>query len=103
MINITNKEKEMLEKAIESAGILSSGQKKVLKTVCFSDYPLSTTDIASIIGCSKQASHLAIKNLFERKFILREKDSFFVYKPNPTRMEELKEKYIQKQILKDFI
>lgn len=84
-----NRDKNMLIEAIQRSDILPPKQKKTLEVVCSSEFPLSAKSIEKKLDMNKQSINYSLKSLLKRNFLLREKDGYFVYRPNYNRIEEL--------------
>lgn len=95
-----NMSSELLKEAIDSSTIIPAGQKRVLKTICAYSYPISAKEIEDELQISRPSTHFALQQLLKRNFIVRIKDSIFLYKENNERLEELKLRYIEKHTKK---
>lgn len=89
---------DLLEKAIDSSVIIPPGQKRVLKIICAHFYPLSAREIEEELALTRPSVNFSLKQLLKRNFITRIKENIFLYKPNQERIEELKARYIEKNI-----
>lgn len=87
--------KNMLIAAIRSSDILPSKQGQTLEVICLSDFPLSAKSIEKKLSINKQSINYSLTSLLKRHFITREKDGFYVYRPNYERVEELIQRYKQ--------
>ena len=91
-----NMSSDLLKEAIDSSAIIPPGQKRVLKTICSYSYPISAKEIEDELQISRPSTNFALQQLLKRNFIIRIKDSIFLYKENIERLEELKLRYIEK-------
>jgi len=93
---------EICKEAINFTGLLSKGQKSVLKYMLAFDskggVTADTIKNSSII--SRQAANVHLKHLMERGFVDRSKNRVFVYYPNKTRLQQIIEEYKTSQKLK---
>ena len=81
--------------AIEDSGMLSKGQKLILKTIVQCEQGLPSTSLMKILELSRQGLYFNIKKLFDRGFLIREKDSVYVYKVNEHKMIDIVETHNQ--------
>lgn len=86
---------DILEKAIDCLKIIPNKQKEVFKIICSRSYPISAKEIETDLCLSRPSINFSLKILLKRGFILRTKDNVFLYKANPERLEEIKERYIE--------
>jgi predicted transcriptional regulator len=86
-------DKNMLVEAIKHTELIPEKQKLTLEVICLSEYPLSSKMIEKKLNTTKQRMDYSLKSLIKRKFIIREKDGYYVYRPNYIRMEELIKRY----------
>ena len=89
---------DLLEKAIESSAILPSGQKRVLRAICDHSYPISAKELEEELSLTRPSVNFSLKQLLKRNFITRIKENIFLYKPNQERIEELKSRYVEKNL-----
>ncbi len=87
------KNKNILVKAIRNTDLLATKQKLALEVICCSEYPMSSKMIEKKLKTTKQRMDYSLKSLIKRKFIVREKDGYYVYRPNYIRIEELIRRY----------
>lgn len=89
---------DLLEEAIENSAIIPKGQKKVLKVICSSSYPISAKEIECLLKLSRPSVSFSLKMLLKRNFINRSKDNVYLYSPNKERIQEIRERFISKKI-----
>jgi predicted transcriptional regulator len=89
---------DLLEKAIAFSAILPSGQKRVLGAICTHSYPISAKELEEELSLTRPSVNFSLKQLLKRNFIIRVKENIFLYKPNQERIEELKARYVEKNL-----
>ena len=86
---------EICKEAIDFTGLLSKGQKSVLKYMLAFDskggVTADTIKNSSVI--SRQAANVHLKHLMERGFVNRSKNRVFVYYPKKTKLQQIIEEY----------
>ena len=94
---------EVCKEAIDYTGLLSKGQKSVLKYMLAFDseggVTADTIKNSSVI--SRQAANVHLKHLTERGFVNRNKDRVFIYYPEKIKLQQIVEEYrISKKLKK---
>jgi DNA-binding MarR family transcriptional regulator len=82
-------------KAIESTGLLSKGQKKILKYILAFDQNNGVTadSIRDFAKITRQAANVHLQRLLDRGFVTREKNRVYVYFVKQKKIEEILEEY----------
>jgi predicted transcriptional regulator len=88
---------DLLKEAIENSAIIPKGQKKVLKVICSSSYPIAAKEIEKLLNLSRPSVSFSLKMLLKRNFIERFKDNVYLYSPNKERMQEITERFVSKK------
>ena len=94
---------EVCKEAINFTGLLSKGQKSVLKYILAFDskggVTADTIKNSSVI--SRQAANVHLKHLMERGFVNRRKNRVYVYYPEKIMLQKIIEEYkISKRLKK---
>ena len=85
---------DLLKEAIENSAIIPKVQKRVLKAICSSSYPISAKEIEGMLGLSRPSVSFSLKMLLKRNFINRSKDNVYLYASNKERMQEIRERFV---------
>ena len=82
--------------SIEDSGILSKGQKAILKVIVQCEQGLPSTSLIQILKISsRQGLYFNIRKLLDSEFIVRKKESVHVYEVNEQKMLDLIKTYNQ--------
>ena len=88
-------DKTMLINAVRNTELIPKKQREALEIICKSKYPLSSKIIEKRSGTTKEKMAYSLRSLEKRKFIIKEKDGVYVYRPNHVRIEELIERFLE--------
>ena len=87
--------KDLCAKAIDFTGLLSKGQKEILKYLLLFDYDRGVTSdtIQKKAGLTRQAIAIQLRKLMDLEFITRKKSRVYVYSINLKQLHNIVEDY----------